>query len=349
MKRIFLWALSFIAVLGLVIAVCVSLRGKDESSEIGMMVRLVDADPATVTREFDLMEKMNVTWVRADFFWPLIEPERGAFTWTYSDAIVKEASARRMNVVAILSHTPEWARGAGTTSDYPPVHTSDFAEFARATAARYAPLGVHTWEVWNEPNSDFFWAPAPDANHYGQLFRATAAAVRAVDPNATLMTGGLTRGTDTPDGLRISQMTFVKQLYANGTAQLADAIAVHPYTFPALPSQTNVAVIGGINEVPALHQLMEQHGDGGKKVWITEFGAPTGTATTAVSDKDQADTILQARELVQQWPWAGPLIVYELRDGGSNPAVDGENFGVVRRDFSLKPAGRALVEHEDSS
>ncbi|BBY63359.1 cellulase family glycosylhydrolase [Mycolicibacterium helvum] len=351
MTRIRLWALPF-AVFGLVIALysggTVPSWGKSQPSKIGMMVRLLDADPAAVSRVFDLMVKMHVSWVRADFFWPLIEPERGEFNWTYSDEIVKQASARGMNVVAILSHTPEWARGAGTTSDHPPDLMSDFANFARVTAARYAPMGVHTWEVWNEPNSDFFWAPAPDANQYGKLFRATAAAIRGVDPKATLLTGGLTTGDDEADGSTISQMTFVNQLYANGTAQLADAIAVHPYTFPSLPSDTDAEVTGGINELPALHRLMEQHGDGAKKVWITEFGAPTGTATAAVSDNDQANTILHARDLVDQWPWAGPLIYYELRDGGTNPADEGENFGMVRRDFSLKPAGQALIERGPS-
>jgi hypothetical protein len=101
--------------------------------------------------------------------------------------------------------------------------------------------------------------------------------------------------------------------------------------------------------VPALYQLMQRHGDGAKQVWITEFGAPTGTAAVAVSDQDQANTIMQARKLVKNWPWAGPLIIYELRDGGTDPAVNGENFGMVRRDFSLKPAGTALVEQHDLS
>ncbi len=347
MTRNRLRALAFV-VLGLVVAAVVGTCraapfATGESSQIGMMVRLTDADQTTITREFDLMAKMHVTWVRADFFWPLIEPERGQFSWTYTDEIVKQASARGMNVIAILSHTPDWARGPGTTRDHPPVHMSDFAQFAKATAARYAHMGVHTWEVWNEPNSHVFWAPAPDANRYGQLFQATAAAVREIDPKATLLTGGLTTGDDDADGSRISQLTFVKQLYANGTAQQADAIAVHPYTFPVLPSDTQTPVAGGINELPELHQLMERNGDGAKKVWITEFGAPTGTALGAISDEDQAVTILEARKLVEYWPWAGPLIYYELRDGGTNPAVAGENFGVVRRDFSLKAAGQALI------
>lgn len=337
-----MWALAFV-VLSLVAVISALSWERVGPIRIGMMVRLLDTDPATVTREFDLMAAMRVTWVRADFDWSAIEVNRGEFDWAYPDKVVKEASARRMNVLPILSHTPGWARHAGTNSSTPPVHVSDFADFARAAAVRYAPLGLHTWEIWNEPNISYFWQPLPDANRYGELFRATASAVRAVDPSATLLTGGLTRGADTADGSRISQTKYVEQLYANGTAQVADAIAVHPYSFPSLPLGATAEVVGGIDDVPSLHRVMERHGDGGKKIWITEFGAPTGTAPDALSDNDQALTIMQASKLVERWSWAGPLLYFELRDRGTKPGVDEDNFGVVRRDLSLKLAGKALI------
>ena len=346
MKRINLWVLVFV-VFGLVLAMCVSTRdGAEPPREIGMMVQLLHSDHATVTREFDMMSEMHVKWVRADFFWPVIEAEPGEFDWSYSDEIVKEATARRMSVVAVLSHTPEWARGPGTTNDNPPTDVADFAAFARVAVARYASQGVHIWEIWNEPNSSVFWKPRPDPDHYGELFRASAPAIRTLDPTATVLTGGLTPGTTEEDRSRISQLAFVEQLYANGAAQLADAIAVHPYTFPRLPADTGAPVVGGINEMPQLHQLMEHRGDGAKKVWITEFGAPTGNSRAAVSEDDQARTITQARKLVQGWTWAGPLIIYELRDGSTDPAVEGDNFGMVRRDYRLKPAGKTLIAQE---
>ena len=338
-RDVWLWALSAV-VLGLVLVLSELPRGAVGPSRIGMMLQLHGTDQATVTREFDLLAQMHVTWVRASFDWPTIESNRGEFDWSYPDEVVRQASARRMNVLPILSHTPAWARPAGTTTTRPPDHVSDFAAFAGATAARYAPLGVHSWEIWNEPNINSFWQPAPDANAYGELFRATATAIRTADTNATVLIGGLTSGPDAADGSRISQQTFVQRLYDNGTAQLANAIAVHPYSFQWSHA---VVVVGGLNDVPALHRLMERHGDGGKKVWITEYGAPTGTAPDAVSDVGQAIAIMHARKLVQKWPWAGPLIYFELRDAGTDPAVDEDNFGVLRRDLSPKLAGKVLL------
>jgi hypothetical protein len=300
------------------------------------------ADAATVKREFDLMAAMHVNWVRMDFDWSAIENDRGQFNWTYPDLIVNEASARHMNVVAILDYTPHWARSSGTTSHVPPQDSSDYANFARIAAARFAPHGVRTWEIWNEPNTSDYWQPRPDANAYGVLFRVAAEAIRGVDPHAILLTGGLTRGADIPDA-RISQTTYLDQLYSNGTAQLADGIAVHPYSFPSLPMDVNQAADGGLKDLPALHALMDRHGDGSKKIWITEFGAPTGTGSGAISEEGQAAAVVQAGQQVQLWDWAGPLIYYELLDDGDDRTDIEQNFGVLRRDLTPKPAGVALM------
>jgi hypothetical protein len=59
---------------------------------------------------------------------------------------------------------------------------------------------------------------------------------------------------------------------------------------------------------------------------------------------DQARTIVQARRQVQYWDWAGPLIYYELRDAGTDRSDIQQNFGLVHRDLSLKPAARVLMD-----
>lgn len=343
LRKLHAWRLLLAVLIALVPVVCPSCARADRHIEVGMSVRLMDADPATFSRVFDLMSQMGVTWVRADFDWSAIEGERGRFNWAYPDHIVAEASARGMKVLAVLDYTPGWARPAGTSSHTPPDNVAEYADFARAAAARYGPVRVAAWEIWNEPNISDFWEPVPDADRYAELFRAGAAAIRSVDPNALILTGGLTRGTDKRDGTRISQTTYLAKLYANGTAQLADAIAIHPYSFPWLPTQSDPALVGGFDDLPALHRLMTRYGDGDKQIWVTEFGAPTGTGSEAVSDTDQALAVTQARKRMRSWGWAGPLIYFELRDGGTNPAAAEQNFGVALRDLTLKPSGEALM------
>lgn len=340
-RRILVWLFLPLALMGIIAALPFK---TPRPAELGMCIDISNADEATVRREFDLMAAMKVTWIRADFDWSWIEFHRGRFNWEYPDRVVREASARGMKVVALLDYTPQWARQPGTTSHVPPEQVSDYANFARAAAARYAPLGVRTWEIWNEPNTSDFWQPRPDPKRYGELFKAAVSAIRAVDPGATLLTAGLTRGADSADGTTISQTTFLERLYADGAAQLSSAIAIHPYSFPWLPTQHNPALVGGFNELPLVHDLMARHGDAAKKVWITEFGAATGSVFGAVSATDQAATVMQSRRQVQFWDWTGPLIYYELRDAGTDRSDLQQNFGLVRHDLTLKPAAKALMD-----
>lgn len=74
--------------------------------QLGMCINIADADAATVGREFDLMAAMKVTWIRADVDWSLDRNQRGKFDWAYTDRVVQAASARHMNVVALIAYTP---------------------------------------------------------------------------------------------------------------------------------------------------------------------------------------------------------------------------------------------------
>lgn len=316
--------------------------------EIGMTVHFRGADATNFKRQFDLMAAMNVTWVRMDIDWSVVESVQSQLNWDYPDKILDEAAAHGMDVLAVLAFSPRWANASTTipwapTSRARPSDSASFANFARVAAQRYSSRGVRAWEIWNEPNTRKFWQPNPDADQYGDLFRAAAAAIRGVDPKATLLIGGLAPLPHEP-GAGISPEDYLEQLYASGVAQLADGVAVHPYTFPELPLDTHRQPVGAFKDLPALHAVMDRHGDGRKKVWITELGAPTGTGPTAVSERDQELSVLQARQQVARWDWAGPLIYYELVDGGTDPTDVEKNFGVLRENLAPKPAAVALME-----
>lgn len=326
----------------LLIAACHPPVARAQPVTIGMSVSLWDADDTEIAREFDLMSTMNVKLVRFDFDWSGIEKVQGKFDWDYTDRMVRAANARGMKILALLTYTPTWARPAGTSSHTPPSRAEDFATFAHAAAQRYSVQGVRHWEIWNEPNTSDFWQPMPSVEGYGSLFRATVTAIREVDPKAFVLTGGLTRGATAEDGSRIAQTDFVNGLYANGTAQMADAVALHPYSFPSLPSDGVATVVGSLADLPSVHAVMDHWGDGEKKIWITEFGAATGDGDGAMTEQGQAESILQAEQLVRSWGWGGPLIIYELRDHGTDRDDIEQNFGVVHNDLSPKEAAENL-------
>lgn len=331
------------------IAFTVSCHQSAPPPPIGMTLHPRGADAAALSKQFDLMADMGVTWVRMDVDWSVIEAQQSQLDWSTTDAIVEDAAARGMNVLGVISFSPAWSRPSAAGTDAAadrharPDQLTSYANFARVVAQRYAPRGVHSWEIWNEPNTVKFWPPQPDAGEYGNLFQAGADAVRGVDPEATVLIGGLGPQFEVP-GREVSPTDYLEQLYDTGAIRFADGVAAHPYSFPALPMADDQRTVGGFKDLPALHAVMERHGDGGKKIWITEFGAPTGTHPTAVSEDAQAEAFLQARQQVGRWDWAGPLIYYELVDGGTDPADTEQNFGVLHKDLTPKAAAVALMD-----
>ncbi len=295
------------------------------------------SDDATLAADLDAIAATGAKWIRFDFDWPSIEPLPGARNWQHTDRVVAAARARGLHIIALLAYTPEWARPAGTTSRHPPTNVDHFATFARLAAERYRDHGVSVFEVWNEPNVASFWEPRPDAAAYAQLLRATTTGIRSTQPGATVLTGSTAPAADRADGLSVAPLTFVRQLYDLGAAPWFDAIGIHPYTFPIRPHES--VPWNPFVQALEIRALMVARSDSAKTVWATEYGAPTGSSSVAVSPVTQAEMIGQAFAVWEQWrAWTGPLLVYNHRDYGTNPADPEQNFGLRTHNGAAKPA-----------
>jgi hypothetical protein len=289
------------------------------------------------SRELDDLQALGARWIRFDIAWSDIQrkgPDR--YDWARYDAVIGAASSRHLGVLGMIGYTPRWAAPHGATSDkVAPRDTADYARFAAAAVRRYASLGVHAWEIWNEPNNPHFWRPAPRLDQYATMLEQASAAIMAVDPTAIVLTGGTSPTETTSDS--ISPVDFLRGLYANGAGRSFDAVAVHPYTYPAFPSDSEPSSAWSQLDrtTPSLRSVMVDHGDGSKKIWVTEFGAPT--SDTGVTDAQQAAMITQAYAIFRSEPWAGPLFVYSYSDQG-----DEDRFGLLRDDGSRKPSWGAF-------
>jgi hypothetical protein len=102
----------------------------------------------------------------------------------------------------------------------------------------------------------------------------------------------------------------------------------------------------------SLRSIMRDNGDGNKKIWLTEYGAPTWgpgnttddgsfhwwSAPTHVTESYQAEMLEDAYEYVENVSWDGPLFWYSYRDLGTDEN-DVENFfGIRRYNGYKKPA-----------
>jgi hypothetical protein len=293
---------------------------------------------AALNADFNAIKASGATWVSWDFDWSAVQDGGpNSYNWALLDRGVNAANARGLHVLAIPDYTPTWARGAGTDNKFPPTNNADFVRFVKAAVTRYAPQGVHTWSVWNEPNNPDFWKPNPDVAAYSAMLKATYPAIKTADPTATVLTGGTA-----PSGDPLSPADWLTGLYANGAQGSFDAVNHHPYA--GLPyGPATIAPWNSFQQTLDLHAIMVSHGDGAKQVWGTEAGAYTGTATGAVDAATQAQFITQYLQIWNSWTFTGPLFMYELRDAGTDPTNREDNWGLQYPNLTPKPAWTAFT------
>jgi hypothetical protein len=315
--------------------------GAAEKAGFASGFKLVYESDAEFARDMDAMRDSGAKWIRFDMAWSSIEGTQGRYDWSKVDRMVDGALARGMHPLGILTYTPTWARPAGTDDKYGP--TTDaartaFGALAKAAAARYANR-MNTWEIWNEPNIVNFWTPKPDASAYAKLLHAASVAIRSVDANATIISGGLAPAPDSSDGTRVKPLTFLTAAYNAGIGPDITGVGIHPYSFPASPIDQSTKSWNLFTQLPGIHDFMASRGDGGKLIWGTEFGAPTqGPANERVTEQQQAQYAVDAYNQVMAWTWMGPLFWYQGRDNGTSTTDREDNFGLWRLDFSPKPA-----------
>ena len=294
----------------------------------------VDAD-----RELDAVAKTGASWLRVLIDWNLVEPMPGAFDWGYVDYWVNGAVSRGLRVLGVIAYTPDWARKPGTDYTGPPVDPAVFASFAKKVVERYGDR-ASSWEIWNEPNVPWFFGYTDNrAAAYTQLLKAAYPAIKAAQPNSTVVSAGLSPALE-PE---MAPPTFVNGMYASGAKGYFDAMAMHPYVFP-----TGLAVDphNGWSDVERVHQIMTDNQDGAKKIWMTEIGAATTASHPAgVSQLEQTREITDVLWKASQSGFSGPAFIYSIRDNNTaNPDSDQDNFGaLLTTDWQPKLASLVLA------
>ncbi|MDJ0395788.1 beta-xylosidase [Rhodococcus sp. G-MC3] len=295
---------------------------------------LSDAD---LDRELTLARNAGMFGVRVDIDWSNIEAVRGRFNWTNTDRVLNAIVSHGMCPLGIIGYTPQWARVAAAVGDSHsrPADPAIYAAFVGTVVQRYL-AHMNLWEVWNEPNIVGFFKPQPDVTAYSLMLRAAYQKIKALQPNSTVLSGGLAPATN--NGINIDPTTYLQQMYQLGANAYFDDFNLHPYTYPALPNDPSTASWNTAMKLWPMRDVMVAGGDTAKQIWLTEFGAPTGTAPNAVSEQGQSDTVGIIMDAVLGNSWIGPAFVYSTRDSGTNVADSEQNFGLLRRDFLPKLA-----------
>jgi beta-xylosidase len=288
------------------------------------------------------LKNAGASWVRIDLGWTAIQPTRGKFDMRWGvpfvDKVLNMAHNRGLKVLVMFWQTPKWASGSSDTHKLPR-NMNDYAKAIKFAANRWR-TQVQAWQVWNEPNTKDFLNP-PSASNYTRLLKAAYPAVKAGNPRAQVVFGG-TMYIDTK---------FIAKAYAAGAKGKFDVMAVHAYQGNAAlgPEASDRYDEYRMVYTAALIKLMRQKGDGGKKIWFTEFGWPTHGNTRStpiwdrgVSEKTQAAYLVRTLKMLKaRFPQVTTVFWYNSHDRSSG-TKSARTQGLMRRNLSPKPALAAL-------
>ncbi|HXT41085.1 MAG TPA: cellulase family glycosylhydrolase [Candidatus Angelobacter sp.] len=289
-------------------------------------------------RDLDMIAAAGFRFIRMDFGWAAIERKKGEYEWSEYEELTASLEKRGIRPYYILDYSnPLYEEtvtgknpisGAEHRDTASPQHPQSVAAFARwAAAAAQHFHGRHVvWEIWNEPNISF-WKPKPDAGQYTALALATCKAVRAADPQATIVAPA----TST------FPWEFLDRFLKSGVLEYLDGVSVHPYRSKERPPETATA------DYQRLRGLIERYApdEAGKKIPIISGEWGYSSNTKGVSPEIQAAFI--ARQQLSNLLNGVPISIwYDWKNDGEDPNENEHNFGTVIYNLKPKPAYTAI-------
>lgn len=334
----------------LLVAACAALAAPPaQGAQKGVSTDLSwGVDQPTKDRTSAAIADLGAAWASVDVSWIDAEPSNGVYDNAHLEDVDRAIAAIRSagaKVVLTVSETPQWASG-NPNPLYPPTNAADLADFYAMVVARYG-ASVDAWQVWNEPNHPSFWAPDPTGRpdaclEYAPLLKAAAPVIRAGDPTATVLFGGLA----------FNDYAYVERCYdlVPDIGAYFDVMVTHPYT---LGGSAPEAVIDSSPADGRLdHQsflayrevrasMLARGSD--KPIWFTEMGWSTATdghPLGNVTPEVQADYLTRAYRQLEQDPYVQVAMWYSLRNfvKGGDGAGWLDQLGLMRTDFTPKPA-----------
>jgi hypothetical protein len=191
--------------------------------------------------------------------------------------------------------------------------------------------------VWNEPNLGGFWRTGPDPAAYAAMLEQVGAAIHAADPDAQVVTAGLSSGR-----AAYPIPAFLRGLYRAGARGSFDVLAVHPYAH---------TVLGSYRVLARARRTLDSHGDERVPLWATEVGWATAGPPAAYTASEHGQARLVTRLLATLVAQSRRLnligvVYYQWKDTPADPAAPeswGLYTGLRTRDGRAKPAFAAFA------
>jgi hypothetical protein len=243
----------------------------------------------------------DLEWTRRNsLLWSVVEPVEGERNWGDVASLendLSNSSKQGINTILIIHSTPLWAQQVyghpcGSIKEE---KLEAFAAFMKDLVTRYSvpPFNVKYWEIGNEPDIDpslvsssslyGCWGDQNDPYYgggfYGKMLKAVYPAIKAADPDAKVLNGGLLLDCDPthpPAGKDCKPSLFFKGILESGAADYFDIVSFHGYsyypnTWENIENTVSWVERGGsvMGKVSYLREVMEEY-NVEKPIFITE-------------------------------------------------------------------------------
>lgn len=304
-----------------------------------------------VGADFDhnLARSANIGWSRINIVWSFINPQPGVWHWVYTDERINSAVASGQQILGILQRPPQWV-GGGVNENVPPVTTTQWSEYVRRVAQRYAGR-IAAYEIWNEPDQKktnqvgIGWGRnVEEPPRYVDFVHAAAVEIRAQAPGTlvvapTFMSRNNASGADNRKKRILQQIqaavypggpgySFVNVLSAHNNAGDTEASRIMGRRL----NYENLAYVW--NHAPSLRTA---------PVWVTEYG----WRSNAVGEPGQRERICNVTKMytgrldaaftdLDDWD-VRRAFIYGLK-------IPGSSASIFRADNSPKPVVTQYIQ-----
>ncbi|MBC8252916.1 MAG: beta-galactosidase [Ardenticatenia bacterium] len=339
------------------------------SPDYGVQVFLFWRDEVA-DRDLLLVKEAGFRWVKQEFPWREIEGAGpGIYDWSYSDRLMDQVDAHKLKIIARVGVQPAWA-GGNYPDISPPDDYQDFMNFLGVLVSRYQGR-VDAYQIWNEPNLSREWGGRPpNPAEYAEMLKMAYQTVKAIDPNAIVISAGLAPTTRWDD-VAMPDTVFIQGMYDVGAAPYFDLLGAHgagykvsPETSPDVvasdpalnnhdPSSEEMKRIYCFRHIEDVRAVMLANDDGDKRMALLEFGWTTDPRSEspyrwhAVTDGQQADYLVRAFQYAEEhWrPWIAVMSLIYMPD--SEWGIDDEQtfWSIIYPgypDLRMRPAYMAL-------
>lgn len=280
--------------------------------------------------------------LRVEPYWDAVEKEKGQLALPPElyplEDLIAQTAADGVHPLVILDYgNPHYDGGSYPVSDEA---QEGFVRYAQYIANRFKGQ-VRYYEVWNEWNAGTGISRPPkydqaaSASNYARLFRKTYDAIKQIDPDAKVITGGLAH-RDTGWLLRVLAQS----------GRLPDGVSLNPYNFSEGEGASGDADKPEevMRWLDSLDEAIRTHTGARIPFFITEIGWPNHVGKTGVSETASAQYLVRILLLSAQRANIMGVLWYDYQDDGVDPANPEDHFGLLTRDGVAKPVLAAMAD-----